>query len=124
MIVDTSVWIDYFRSGQQSNLLDDMIDEDLIATNDVILSELIPFLKIRHQNSIIGLLWNIRKLDVTIDWNEIMDFHYQCLQTGLNGVGIPDLIICQNAVQNQSAIYSLEDGHFRRIEAILDVRVI
>jgi len=56
VIVDLSAWIDYFRGGNLSCLLDDMIDENVIATNDLIFAELIPFLKIRHQNSIIRLL--------------------------------------------------------------------
>ena len=45
ILVDTSVWVDYFRSGLNSNDLDILIDENLIVTNDIILAELIPFLK-------------------------------------------------------------------------------
>ncbi|MFZ2808259.1 MAG: hypothetical protein WA017_05475 [Desulfosalsimonadaceae bacterium] len=42
---------------------------------------------------------------------------------GLNGVGIPDLIIAQNAMQHQSHIYSL-DSHFRHMQDILNIQLI
>ncbi|MDO9263431.1 MAG: PIN domain-containing protein [Desulfosalsimonadaceae bacterium] len=123
MIADTSVWIDYFRGGNLSGQLDYLIDENLIAINDLILSELIPFLKIRNQNSIIRLLHNIQKLDISIDWEQIIEFQFNCLKNGLNGVGIPDLIIAQNAMQHQSHIYSL-DSHFRHMQDILNIQLI
>ena len=56
ILVDTSTWIDYFKCGIKSNDLDSLIDENLIATNDVVLVELIPFLRIKRQNKVIRLL--------------------------------------------------------------------
>ena len=35
----------------------------------------------------------------------IIDFQFKCLKNGLNGIGIPDLIVAQNAKQNSSKIY-------------------
>jgi len=46
-LVDTSIWIDYFKAGDNSKDLGYLIDENLIATNDIILAELIPYLKIK-----------------------------------------------------------------------------
>ncbi|MBE2220539.1 MAG: PIN domain-containing protein [Anaerolineae bacterium] len=112
VLVDSSVWIDYFRSGDQSKPLDDLIDENLIVINDIILAELIPFLKIKNQTKIIRLLGVIKKLPLEIEWEEIIRFQVDCLQAGINGVGIPDLLIAQNAKQNQCHLYSL-DKHFR-----------
>ena len=121
-IVDTSIWIDYFRSGNNAEKLDFLIDENLIVINDLILAELVPFLKIRNQQTIISLLYNINKLDLLIDWNQIIEFQFKCLKIGLNGVGVPDLIIAQNAKQNFCEIYSL-DNHFKLMEDILDLQV-
>jgi len=53
VLVDTSVWIEYFRSGKNSAKLDFLIDENLIVMNDLILAELVPFLRVRNQNKII-----------------------------------------------------------------------
>jgi len=62
ILVDTSVWIEYFRSGKYSEKLDFLIDENLVLTNDLILSELIPFLKVRNKTKIINLLLKITNL--------------------------------------------------------------
>jgi len=121
-LVDTSIWIEYFRSGNNSEKLDFLIDENLIVINDLILAELVPFLKVRNQQKIINLLYNINKLSLLIDWNQIIEFQFKCLKNGLNGIGIPDLIIAQNAKQNRCEIYSL-DGHFRLIKDILEFQV-
>ncbi len=53
VLVDTAVWIDYFRSSDDSGKLDDLIDENRIVTNDLILTELIPFLRIHNQQKLI-----------------------------------------------------------------------
>ncbi|MGO9146613.1 MAG: PIN domain-containing protein, partial [Desulfomonilia bacterium] len=39
ILVDTSIWIEYFRSGNNSEKLDFLIDENLIVINDLILAE-------------------------------------------------------------------------------------
>ncbi len=122
VLVDTSVWIDYFRGGKNSDKLDLLIDENLVLTNDLILTELIPYLKLKKQNKVIGLLNEVSKNEMNIDWKQITDFQALCLQKGINGVGIPDLIIAQNALQNDCEIYSL-DSHFEMIESIINIRV-
>lgn len=123
VIVDTSVWIDYFRKGNSSTKLDFLIAEDLVATNDLILAELVPFLKLQNQKKVIRLLLEINKLDLSISWNQIIRFQYKCLKRGLNAVGIPDLIIAQNAKQNHCEIYSL-DNHFLLMKDILGIRLL
>lgn len=120
--MDTSVWVDYFRSGNNSEKLDFLIDENLVVTNDLILAELIPFLKIRNQRKIIKLLHSIGRIDIRINWEQITDYQYKCLKNGLNGVGIPDLIIAQNAKQNNCELYSL-DNHFNLLKDIIKIKI-
>jgi len=123
VIVDTSVWIDYFRSGNNSAKLDFLIDEELIVINDLILAELVPFLKVQNQRDIIKLLFTIKKLDLTLNWDQIIEFQFNCLKNGLNGIGIPDLIVAQNAKQNRCEIYSF-DNHFRLMKDILELQLV
>lgn len=123
VIVDTSVWIDYFRSGNNSAKLDFLIDEELIVINDLILAELVPFLKVQNQRNIIKLLFNIKKLDLTLNWDQIIEFQFNCLKNGLNGIGISDLIVAQNAKQNRCEIYSF-DNHFRLMKDILELQLV
>jgi predicted nucleic acid-binding protein len=123
VLVDTSIWIEYFRSGNNSEKLDFLIDENLIVINDLILAELVPFLKVRNQQTIIKLLNNINKIELSISWDQIIEFQFKCLKNGLNRIGIPDLIIVQNAKQNKCEIYSL-DNHFKFMKDILEFRLI
>lgn len=122
VIVDTSIWIEYFRIGNNFEKLDFLIDENLIVINDLILAELVPSLRIRNHRKIIKLLNNIKKLDLSINWNQIMKFQFKCLKNGLNGIGIPDLIIAQNAKQNHCDIYTL-DRHFELMKDILKLQL-
>jgi predicted nucleic acid-binding protein len=120
VLVDTSVWVEYFRHGENFEKLDFIIDENIVVTNDLILAELVPFLKARNQSKIILLLHSINKLRLNINWEQIIEFQYECLKGGLNGVGIPDMIIAQNAKQNRCEIYSL-DNHFQLIKDIIKI---
>ena len=123
VLVDTSIWIEYLRSGNSSEKLDFLIDENLIVINDLILSELVPSLRVRNQRKIVKLLYNINKLELSINWDQLIEFQFKCLKSGLNGIGIPDLIVAQNAKQNCCQIYSL-DSHFKLMKDILDLRLL
>lgn len=122
VLVDTSVWIDYFRNGGNSKDLDKLIDEDLIVTNEVILAELVPFLELKRQHKVIGLLQEIVKSTLNVNWSEIIEFQTNCLKSGANGIGLPDLMIAQNALQNELEIFSL-DKHFKLLQEIMNVQL-
>lgn len=122
VLVDSSVWIDYFRIGKYGDRLDLLIDENLVATNDLILAELLPYLLLRRQRRLVDLLNAIEKIELTIDWNQLIDWQYQCLREGFNGIGIPDLIIAQNIAQNRCLFYSL-DSHFEMIKDIVKIEM-
>jgi predicted nucleic acid-binding protein len=122
VLVDTSIWVDYFRGGDNSSELDALIDENILVTNDIILAELIPFLKIKKQTKIIRLLQALNRIPLQIDWEQIIEFQVRCLKGGANGVGIPDLIIAQNAKANDCKIYSL-DKHFRLLHEVLKIKL-
>jgi predicted nucleic acid-binding protein len=122
VLVDTSIWIDYFRAGNNSEKLDFLIDENLIVINDLILAELVPSLRVHNQRKIVKLLYTINKLQLYINWDQIIEFQFKCLKNGLNGIGIPDLIVAQNAKQNHCEIYSL-DNHFKLMKDILRLQL-
>ena len=123
VLVDTSIWIEYFRRGDHSEKLDFLIDENIIVTNDLILAELVPSLKVHNQGKIVKLLYNINKLGLSINWVQIIEFQFKCLKNGLNGIGIPDLILAQNSKQNCCEIYSL-DNHFNLMKDILGLQLL
>ncbi len=123
VLVDTSIWIDYFRSGDGSSELDALIDENIVVTNDIILAGLIPSLKVKRQTKVIQLLQEINQIPLQINWQEIIEFQVKCLKSGANGVGISDLIIAQNAKSNNCTVYSL-DKHFRLISQVIKIKLL
>ncbi len=122
VLIDSSVWIEYFRNGNSYEKVDFLIDENLVVINYLILAELVPFIKLKNHRKLIGLLSNVNKLTVNIDWTQLVEFQYTCLKNGLNGVGIPDLIIAQNAVQHNCKLYSL-DKHFLEMSPLLKFEI-
>ena len=127
VLVDSSLWIDYFKGVDDFKVnsafaLDYLIDNDLVVINDIILTELIPFLQVKKHTKPIELLRTVNRIELPIDWQGIVDLKVQCLNNGVNGVGIPDLIIAQNAIKNDCKVYS-SDKHFRLLEQISDLQL-
>lgn len=114
VLVDSSVWIDYFRSGRHAESLDVLISENRVVTNDLILAELVPALQIKRQHQLIALLREIERAPLTPDWDDIVDLQLVCLRNGINAVGMPDLIIVQNAMQHGLQLMA-RDRHFTLI---------
>ena len=111
VLVETSAWIDYLRVGTNNQTINNLIDDNHIVINELILTELIPTLTVQKQSKFIALLHLLPVQQISVDWSEIRSMQTICLKKGLNGIGIPDLIIAQNAIQNHTPLYTL-DKHF------------
>lgn len=111
VLVDSSVWIDYFRGKGSADPLELLIEENLVVTNDLILTELIPPLHLRKQNRLIALLREVDRRPITADWDGLVQMQITCLKNGINRIGIPDLMIAQNAMQNDLQLLA-RDRHF------------
>ena len=122
VLVDSSIWVDYFRDIGQADALEFLIEEDLVVLNDLILAELIPPLNIQKKKNVIKLLREIKRQPMSIDWVEIIQLQTLCLTKGINGVGIPDLIIVQNAIQGGLKLFS-NDKHFSLISKHLPLEL-
>ena len=111
VLVDSSVWVDFFRGKGAADPLELLIEENLVVTNELILTELIPPLHLRKQNRLITLLKEVERRPITPNWDDLVQMQITCLQNGINGVGIPDLIIAQNAIQYDLQLFA-RDKHF------------
>ena len=111
ILIDTSIWIDYFRGKPVADHLSDLIDQNRIAVNDLILAELIPSINQRKERQLKDLLLSIRNVALSIDWPRIIEMQTRNLKSGHNGIGIPDLIIAQNAIGNRLVLFE-NDKHF------------
>lgn len=125
ILVDSSIWIDYFRGGTKvnSSFFEKIIDTNQICINDLILSELIPSLKIQKNTELIDILLSIKNIPLFINWDEIIEYQYINIKNGINKVGIPDLIIIQNVIHNSLSLFTL-DKHFKLMQDLFKFEVI
>ena len=123
VLVDSSVWISYFRDKSSHNILSELIYNNQICINDIILAELFPFLKIKNENEIIDSLIHITRIPMEINWNLIINYQIINLKHGINKVGIPDLIILDNVISNNLVLFS-EDKHFKLMEKYINVTLL
>ncbi len=118
-MIDSSVWIEYFGGNPEVEKLNQLIDRNLICINNLILTELVPFLKHKRQNKLIELLNSVRNIPLIIRWEGLINYQAANLKNGINKVGIPDLIILQNVIDNDLELFSL-DKHFSLINTYIE----
>jgi hypothetical protein len=117
ILVDTSIWIEYFRHKDKFSILNELIQANQICINDLILAELIPSLYERNEKEVIESLLALERIDLTIRWNSLIHMQIQNIKNGLNRVGIPDLILLQNVMDNNLLLFSI-DKHFRLMQEL------
>jgi predicted nucleic acid-binding protein len=100
ILIDSSAWIEYFRAHKGFRFIDELIDNNTLCTNDLILTELLPSIKQKKENGLADLLNSLINYEIAIDWNELRDYQLLNLKHGNNNIGIADLIIVQNCIQN------------------------
>lgn len=114
VLVDSSVWIDFFK-GKEIGQLEQLIDEDLVVINELILSELTPFLKHQNEFHAAESLMALPVLPLNIDWRGIQMLQELNLKNGINGVGLPDLIIVQQVISENLALLT-HDKRFQLMQ--------
>lgn len=114
ILIDSSVWIEYFRTGKPDKL-DRIIEEDLACINQLILTELAPALSFKNETELLEGLQAIRMIPMNIDWEIVRDYQFMNLQNGINKVGIPNLIILQQVIDQKISLFSF-DKHFKLIQ--------
>lgn len=93
-------------------MLDQLIKEDLVCTNEIILTELIPTLKKLSQNETTESLEALERIPLQIDWEILREYQSINIQNGIHKVGIPDLLILQQAIDQKLTLYTF-DKHFK-----------
>jgi predicted nucleic acid-binding protein len=122
VLVDSSVWIEYFKGNQKTLPLNKLLDLNNICVNDLILAELIPSINQKKENDLKELLLTITKIPLQVNWTTIIYMQTQNLKNGINKVGIADLIIAQNVIDNDLELYTL-DRHFELMSELHDFRL-
>lgn len=89
VLIDSSVWIQYFRKGGIQKL-DRLIEEDLACINELILTELAPALILKDETELLEGLQAMEMIPLNVDWAIIRDYQLMNLKSGINKIGIPD----------------------------------
>ncbi len=121
ILVDSSVWIDYFKKGSH-HLLSDLISENLVCINELILTELLPSIIHLKKIELKDGLLAIPQVPLEIHWESLIRLQILNLKNGINKVGIPDLIIAQQALNNNLELFS-GDKHFKLIAKHTSLRL-
>jgi len=108
VLVDSSVWIAYFKGNESALPLNALIDSNNLCINDLILAELLPSIHQKKESDLKELLLTVERTDLQIDWHQIIAMQTLNLRKGINQVGISDLIIAQHAIQNNFELYALD----------------
>jgi len=114
VLIDSSVWIEYLKTGGIVKL-DRLIEEDLACINELILTELAPALMLKNETDILEGLQAIAMIPLNIDWEIVRDYQLMNLKNGINKVGIPDLIILQQVIDEKITLFSF-DNHFKLMQ--------
>ncbi len=112
ILVDSSVWIGYFKGDKRALPLDELIDLNDLCLNHLILAELIPSIVQKKENALKELLLAINTIKITVNWQELIEMQILNLSKGINNICIADLIIAQNAMQHDLELFTL-DRHFK-----------
>jgi predicted nucleic acid-binding protein len=122
ILVDSSVWIAFFRGSIPQKALFELIDANQICINDLVLSEIVPSLLMRKEKRLVDTLYRILRYPLSINWLELINYQVKNLRKGINRVGISDLIIMQNVIQQNLVLYTL-DSHFTKMAEIFPFKI-
>jgi predicted nucleic acid-binding protein len=118
VLVDTTIWVNYFRDNENAEILAQLFEDERVVINDVILTELLPAMNLYAKKVLIEKMRALECLPVFVNWEGLVGLQTQCLKHGVNGVGLPDLMIVQTALEYKLPIWSV-DKHFKQTFSFL-----
>jgi predicted nucleic acid-binding protein len=121
-LIESSAWIEYFKGNKKYFYITDLINNNAICTNEIILAELLPSIIHKKENKLADLLNSLKKYYLTMNWYEILNLQVMNLKYGNNNIGIPDIIIVQNCMQNNLKLIT-NDKHFYAMAKYLPLNI-
>ena len=76
-----------------------------------------------RQDEVIDILKSVRNIPLRINWDQVTEFQYLNIKNGINNVGIPDLIIMQNVIDNDLSLFT-NDKHFHIMSKLFKCKVV
>ena len=122
VLIDSSVWVSYFKSRDEFSFIDELIDDYRICTNDVILTELLPSIMHKKEFLLANLLRSLTQYNMNINWKELQNYQLLNIKNGNNKVPITDILIVQNCIQNNLTLLT-QDKHFLLMKNYLPLQI-
>jgi len=125
VLVDTSSWIEFFRTNNSPYgvVVDALLRENLVSINGLIKAEILPGARSKKEYHL--LRDYLAALPCLADpedmWDRIIECQRKLKQKGINGVGIPDLIVAVTAMAHGIKVYS-KNSHFKQMEKHLALK--
>jgi len=117
ILVDTSIWIEYFNRSESKagSQLQELIKKGNVCVSGVILTELLQGARLEKEfNAILESFMALPFLDMNINtWIRAGRISFSLRRKGIT-IPTTDLIIASLAIENDSAIFTL-DPHFKKI---------
>jgi hypothetical protein len=124
VLVDTSAWIDFFRDAASPYGLvtDRLLEDGLVCTCNLVIAELVPAARTRKEyDKLADFLGALpTQSDPPDMWNRVKESGFILRRKGVNGVGIPDLIIAAVSQYYQIPVFS-KDRHFAALREHLGI---
>ncbi len=125
VLVDTSVWIAFFREGSSSaaKKLDTLMEEGEACICGLIEAELLPGLHKKDRARVRTLMTGLPCLETAADiWKDVADIQERSLVQGLGPFSIPDLVVAAVALRHKVPLFSL-DKHFLSIARVTGLQL-
>ena len=127
VLVDTSVWLDFFRvrDSPYGDALDRLLQEERVCTARLIKAEILPGARTpRHFRELKEYFDAIPLVEDPISlWDDVTDAQFRLKRRGINGMSIPDLIIAVVAMAADKAVMT-KDHDFRLMKRVLPIRLV
>jgi len=116
ILVDTTVWIEFFRARSKiGDHLEMLLMENAVSTCGVVMFEVLQGIKSEgEKNKILGVLASLPYIEMTIKlWHRAADLSILLKKNGVN-LPLSDILIAAIAAENYLSVYTL-DNHFKQI---------
>ena len=126
ILVDSSIWIEFFRrpSAPVSLELDRLLAHRLVCTTGVIKAEVVPGARTPKDFRRLKRLFDALPLAPERDgfWTHVTRFQYRLRRNGIVDIGIPDLMVATVAIQNRKTLFSADED-FPRMAPFIPLRL-
>ena len=121
VVVDTSVWIDFF-AGRDADRLEEALALGAVALPPIVAAELLSGVKGRDRTAMIELLADLELVETPLrHWIAVGDLRAMLARQGL-AVSTPDAHVAQCALDRDALLLS-HDAIFTRIAGATALRV-